>query len=106
MKDGDYALDRRRWTHRLVSLGVYFLVLFLAHQWGGTELLRRCWYFFLIPTGMIWFAESFALETGHRGPDKGWNFFPAHLPGAIRWVGWFLLVGVPATILLFQTAVS
>ena len=104
MKDGDYAPNRRTRIHRLASLLTYFLILFLAYRWGGTEFLRRCWYFFLLPTGMIWFSESFALETGHRGPDKGWNFFPNNTSGAIRWVGWLVLVAVPATILLFQTA--
>jgi len=104
MKDAEYAPDRRRWVHRIASFAVYLLILFIAHQWGGTEMLRRSWYFFLIPTGMVWFAESLALETGHPGPSKGWNFFPKHIAGILRWVGWFILIGVPTTIWLFQTA--
>lgn len=106
MNDAKYAVDRRKRIHRIAALVAYFSVLFAAFQWGGTELLRRCWYLFIIPTGMICFADSVGLETGHSGPSKGWNFFPKNSAGTIRHVGWFILVGVPAAVWLIQSTGS
>lgn len=106
MKQPPYAPDRSKRTHRIASLTVYLLVILAAYQWGGLDLARRAGFLFLIPTGIIWFADSLRLDAGDHRPSRGWSFFPIPHQGTIRFIGWFVLAGVPATIWLFHATGS
>jgi hypothetical protein len=99
LKIADYAVDGRQRIHRVLS-GIVCLSLVLGiHLNWGFDAARRAAIVFGFATTGIWFAHAVVSERPSHSLAA--PYLPSSV-GAIRFVCWFVLLGVPFIVYLFS----
>ncbi|GAA5122486.1 hypothetical protein JIN84_10085 [Luteolibacter yonseiensis] len=103
-EDTEYASSMGLNLERGIALGLVVLWAVIAFFIGGPVLAMRAVLVFSFPLAFIWLPEVMAkLQASER--HEGFRLEGGVMPAVMKWMGWFILLGVPAVWGIFWWAI-
>jgi len=95
-EDDNYAPNCQVTPERIVASLLVVVWVVVAFRIGALPLALRAVIVFLFPLLFVWIPELMARIAG-VADKKSLSPDVAVLPQVIRWIGWFVIVGVPVS---------